>query len=1383
MSSDIQEILATLVNLINDSKKDEKCNQVPIVNVPVPKALMLKTGCVKENFDKFEQGWNDFLIASGFVNRSEIEKKALLRSVIGEEGLELYNSLGLDENLNSTEVIVQMRERATPASSLVYNRYLFHTCKQDTDSFDDYLLKLRKLLKNCDYNSSAPTLEEHILRDRLIVGIKDEQLGVKFTKNNVVTLQDVIKGCRIEEESNKRLLKQQTENVYKMEERKFIPKQKEEWRKCKYCGYKHEFVKEKCPANGKKCINCKELNHFKTCCPKKGPRRVNEIHNEEQDQNSGDIYELNKLATGSAGMYKELWLKANGKWTKNRCLMDTGATVNVIGYSDLKRILKVEHQKLELSKAKIESFGGHKINVLGKFAFLCSRNNKKYKVNFQVVSNEHGPLLSAETCTGLGLIQVCKNIKIVKQEGNITAEMSKSAETIINQHLCVFEGLGLMEGEVSLEVMEEITPVMQPPRRHAIHKTEALKKEIEVLLQSGVIVKEENHTDWCSNVMLLGDKRKNRIVLDPIDLNKALKRQRYQMPKIEEMLPNLDKAKVFTKLDARKGFWQLKLDEKSSKLTTFWTPWGRYRWLRMPFGISPAPEIFQHRQHELLSGLTGVEVMADDLLVYGKGNTTEEAVKDHNINLNNLLNRLLEKGSRLNKEKLILCQEEVSFYGHIISKEGVRPDPIKVNAIKDMPSPKSKEDVHRFLGMVNYLAKFVENLSSENEELRKLIHDKEDFVWNNEKEKVFVKIKDLVSAELSLKYVQLNEPFIIESDASCFGLGACLIQNGVPVYFASRVLTQTERNYAQIEKELLAIVFACKRFDQFIVGNKDIRVRTDHKPLESIFKKPILNASKRIQVMLLILQRYNLKVGYVPGKELLIPDTLSRAPLLIEEIERYEVFTMKRTEEAMNFIKNINLMSTIPISDIRLDQLKKETASDSVMLKLMEYVQNGWPRDHKTMDITTKSYHKLKDNITCQQGLLLMNGRIIVPVKIRKEIVERLHCSHQGIEYTLNLARDTVYWPGITQQIQNRVENCETCLKFSSTQQKQPMMSHNIPEYPYQMISMDIFEANFKGAKERFLVTVDHFSDFIEVDLLTNLRMETVISHCKKNFSRFGHPEIVCSDGALSFCNKEFQNFAREWEFQHVTSSPYHQQGNGKAESAVKIAKQLINKAEEENKDFYASLSNQRNTPNKTGFSPSQRLMSRRTRCTVPVSKEKLKSKVCENVSESLKQQRECAKSYYDRNTKILPNLVTGQTVMIRLKPGLKELWTPGIVNSQYNDRSWVITVNNAKYRRNREHIKEYSKKLLDDVERSGINANSNNIVSEENNENSTREEDGNNNEDLDSTIDEDAESGSSSNEQASTTAATNSHSPSNTRPTRERKRPAHLKDYVLDMP
>lgn len=207
----IQDVLATLVNMINNSRKKEDRNQMPMINVPVPKALILKSGNIKENFDKFKQAWNDFMIASGFNCRSELEKKALLRSVIGEDGLELYNSLELDENLETEDILVQMREKATPTVSLVYNRYFFHTATQESDSFDEYLLKLRKLLKNSDYNSSVATLEEHILRDRLIVGIRDEQVGLKFTKKRYGHITRRNKWLQYG-----RRIKQQTENVYKV---------------------------------------------------------------------------------------------------------------------------------------------------------------------------------------------------------------------------------------------------------------------------------------------------------------------------------------------------------------------------------------------------------------------------------------------------------------------------------------------------------------------------------------------------------------------------------------------------------------------------------------------------------------------------------------------------------------------------------------------------------------------------------------------------------------------------------------------------------------------------------------------------------------------------------------------------------------------------------------------------------------------------------------------------------------------------------------------------------------------------------------------------------------------------------------------------------------
>lgn len=252
----------------------------------------------------------------------------------------------------------------------------------------------------------------------------------------------------------------------------------------------------------------------------------------------------------------------------------------------------------------------------------------------------------------------------------------------------------------------------------------------------GVITKENEHTDWVSNILIAKRNNKIRICLDPSALNKALKSVNYVIPTIDEILPDLNKAKVFSTVDAKKGFWQVCLDKKSSKLCTFFTPYGRYRFLRMPFGISPAMEIYQKKQHEIVHGLNGIAVIADDILIFGKGDTTKEAMEDHNKNLENLLIRMREKNCVLNKDKIKLCLTEVKFFGHILTIDGLKPDPNKVSSIRNMSAPANKEELVRFLGMITYLSRFTPNLSEKATILRRMTHEKEEFKWTLHHQKI-----------------------------------------------------------------------------------------------------------------------------------------------------------------------------------------------------------------------------------------------------------------------------------------------------------------------------------------------------------------------------------------------------------------------------------------------------------------------------------------------------------------------------------------------------------------------------------------------------------------------------------------------------------------------
>ena len=234
----------------------------------------------------------------------------------------------------------------------------------------------------------------------------------------------------------------------------------------------------------------------------------------------------------------------------------------------------------------------------------------------------------------------------------------------------VFAGLGKLPGQYNIELDPDVHPVIHPPRKVPVALKEKLKRELDRLETEDIITSiKDEATPWVNSIVVVDKPNKTRICLDPKDLNHAIKRCHYPMPTIDDILPDLHNAKIFSVMDAKDGFCQVELTEQSSKLTTFNTPYGRYRWKRMPFGLKSSPEEYQRRQDQVLEGLDGVKVVADDILIIGKGNTKEEAIRNHNDNLRNLMKRCQNKNLKLNKKKAKLALTEVKFIGHLITDQ------------------------------------------------------------------------------------------------------------------------------------------------------------------------------------------------------------------------------------------------------------------------------------------------------------------------------------------------------------------------------------------------------------------------------------------------------------------------------------------------------------------------------------------------------------------------------------------------------------------------------------------------------------------------------------------------------------------------------------------
>ena len=318
-------------------------------------------------------------------------------------------------------------------------------------------------------------------------------------------------------------------------------------------------------------------------------------------------------------------------------------------------------------------------------------------------------MLSAETCEKLQLILLNVSVpESVRQISETLPQTCLSKEELLSKYHEVFSGLGHI-GDVKIRVDPSFKPVQHSPRRVPVALQKEVKNKILELEEKGIIKKMVEPSEWISSMVVVAKPQKIRICLDPKDLNRAIQRPKFQMPTLEELLPELNKARIFSSFDAKDGFYQVGLDQESSKLTTFWTPLGRYRYLRMPFGISLAPEVFESRLQECLADLPGVKVIRDDILVVGYGETDSEALLNHDQNVVRLLERAKQVHLKLNKNKVKLRQAEVKFMGHVISRDGLKPDPDKVTAIKNMPKPTTKPEVLTLLGFVNYLSKFLFN--------------------------------------------------------------------------------------------------------------------------------------------------------------------------------------------------------------------------------------------------------------------------------------------------------------------------------------------------------------------------------------------------------------------------------------------------------------------------------------------------------------------------------------------------------------------------------------------------------------------------------------------------------------------------------------------------
>ncbi|XP_055591293.1 uncharacterized protein K02A2.6-like [Uranotaenia lowii] len=783
---------------------------------------------------------------------------------------------------------------------------------------------------------------------------------------------------------------------------------------CTRCGKQnHSQADDECPARTQKCKKCGLIGHWALQCKtapgkyrrqiqnstripnyRKPTNRVRRISTENEEKPTSFIF-----AIGDGDEY--VWVKIGGVVTQ--MLIDSGSKKNIIDNQSWEQMKKQGVVVRNATKDVDQRFRGYGNNaeplqVIGMFDATVEVQNSDRPVQsearFYVIMDGNQPLLGKETARQINVLR----LGLPEQQNNIFKISTKTP-------------FPKMKGiKLRIPIDASVTPVVQHARRPPIALLSRIEDKLKHLENADIIERVNGYSDWLSPlVVIVKDNGDLRLCVDMRLANKAIKREYHLMPTIDDFLPRLKTAKYFSRLDIKDAFHQVELDESSRSITTFITHLGMFRYKRLMFGISCAPEMYQKILEQLLASCDNCINYIDDIVVHGADED------EHNRCLKKVLDVLKSSDVLLNTSKCQFKVTELSFLGHHISIKGVLPAESKVDAIKQFRKPNDVEELRSFLGLVTYVGRFLPDLGTVATPLRALTHQGSDFVWTVSQEKAFQSLKNMISDVHHLKFFDNSLRTRVVADASPVALGAVLLQfqdndNTIPrvICYASRSLTATEQRYCQTEKEALSLVWSVERFSQYLIG-RIFELETDHKPLEAIFA-PTSRPCPRIERWVLRLQSFTFNVKYRKGKAN-IADPLSRLPILKNQQDGVE----KGDDKFL-------VLAILESTAIDVGEVEEASIVDSELTAVRECLRSGvWGKPE------IRAYEAFQQELGMVGELVVRGNKLVIPIALRKRFLQLGHEGHPGESSMKKRLRDRVWWPGMDREISKFVASCEGC--------------------------------------------------------------------------------------------------------------------------------------------------------------------------------------------------------------------------------------------------------------------------------------------------------------------------------------------------------------------
>ncbi|XP_055910439.1 uncharacterized protein K02A2.6-like [Eupeodes corollae] len=997
----------------------------------------------KDDFEQYADRLKHIFVLNA-IGESVAEEKQKVSIFVSFVGADLYKILRTliapksEWDFSYDELIKIMKQYFKPKLNVRAERFKFMSRRlKDGETLQDFVVELKSIAENCEYGAfldqalsdkfiwsqRSSDIQRKLLNEPLnktFNEIFESAQTMESTQKDVKDIQSTLPSMNIHGDQN--WIGRSKFRMGNSNHRRIASRSK---------ARNHDQDGNRASSRPRRsnekvtCFRCQKEGHYAYDC---GNNRVRHSNTNNRYRNKN--YKKVNHVDGEQQMLSNLTLG--------------NVTINSLSSEYLEPLiisLKVNNININM-----EVDSGACLSILSERMYLKLFKNcrlKPFDKTLNVITGENVVVVGAVEVAVNGLFDdkiYCLDLVVVRTEKDFTPllgrnwlntlftkwrnhfkvnSISPSRDEVKNEILKAFPQVfdnnyyGIIRDHVAEIVLDvNASPIFHKPYTVPYGLREKVEKELGRLVEVGIL-KPVRFSEWATPIVVVEKKDGTiRICMDcKSTINRYVRADHYPIPRIDDILSCFGGCSFFCILDLAGAFQQVALSEQSQKYVTINTDKGLFQYTRLPFGIKSAPSIFQCVIDDILKGLKYVRGYIDDIIIGGS------TLDDCKANLIEVLRRFNQLNVKVRIDKCQFFKSSVEYLGHEINGDGIHPKANMMKAIVNAPAPVDVSSLKAYLGLLNFYNKFIPNLSARLAPLYDLLKKEKSFDWNQDCEKVFNESKCWLYDNNMLVHYSPDKALGIVCDASSYGVGGVLFhieKNGEerPIMFVSSTLSNAEKNYSQIEREALAVIFSVKRFHKYIYGRK-ITIYSDHKPLENIFgdKKNNAIAAARLQRWALILSQYDYKIVYRKGSAMNNADALSRLPV------------SEPTDVSSCMINFFNIAGNLPLN---ANDIAKETSKDDTLSKVISFMNSEWPAYFENKLLQKLSSRKLEFSIS-DEGCLLLGCRVVIPNSLKGKMLELLHEGHMGVVRMKELSRGTMWWLNLDRDIEHYVRTCDAC--------------------------------------------------------------------------------------------------------------------------------------------------------------------------------------------------------------------------------------------------------------------------------------------------------------------------------------------------------------------